>query len=87
MPSGAGKNNNHRTFTEDEIKRLKNELEYAFEVLRDQEDNLQELYDLEAATKVLASAIGARVHDVAETNEELYSKLREIRVILNSLSA
>lgn len=66
-----------------DLQRIKNELEDLFEVIREQEEKIYQLEDLEAATKVLATAIAASKHEVAETNEELYRHAREINVILN----
>lgn len=66
----------------DDLKRIENELEDLFETLRGQEEQIEKLYDLEAAVKVLATAVSTRVHDISDSNEELYRHAREIRVIL-----
>lgn len=71
------------TPTVSDVKRMKNEIEDIFETLRDQEEKLSNLYDLEAAAKVLATSINSMVHDIVETNEDLYSKVREISVIID----
>ena len=66
----------------EDFQRIKNEVEDLLEVLGEQEDKLGELYDLEAAIKVLAASIVSMVHAVSETNEELYRHAREIRVLI-----
>jgi hypothetical protein len=61
-------------------KRVDNEIEDLFDVLRSQEEKLQNLYDLEASLKVMTIAVAAIIRDFSDTNEELFHKVRELKV-------
>jgi hypothetical protein len=62
-------------------KRLNEELENLEEAIRSQEDKLDKLYDLEASLKVMALAVGAITSAFSESNEELFRRLRTLKVI------
>jgi hypothetical protein len=63
---------------------LADEVEDLFDALRSQEEKLEKIYDLESSLNTIAVAVAAIASDFADSNEELFRKVRQLKAMTSS---